>query len=144
MRYSELNVPERQAWWTLGVFGVTLILYLLGIAVFGVHWWLTGIWGLFGLAGFTPLIGRREKREGRVVYDERDRQIELTANTIGFVGFYMLFIIAVMTPFYLLGPNATVSLPTSQLSSAAIFAMIVVFTLRSLVTVTLYRGGRHG
>ncbi len=136
-----MHVQEKQAWFILIVAAATLALLLLSLSVFGVHPAVFGAFGLFGLSGFAALIGRRERKAGLVVMDERDRQIALYATTGAYSVFWLLFVTAAMGPFCVLGPFATVTLQTTTIANIAIPALLVLMVVRSLIIVVLYRRG---
>ena len=62
---------------------------------------------LSGLAGFSPLIFKKDK--GKVILDERDRLIKERAGLGGFTAAYLFVGTACMIPFFVLGPEANVS-----------------------------------
>ena len=63
--------------------------------------------GIVGLAGFSPLIFRKDK--GRVTFDERDALIKKNAAHAGFAGAFLFTCFACMIPFFILGPKASIS-----------------------------------
>jgi hypothetical protein len=63
--------------------------------------------GLTGLGGLAPLLFRKD--EGPVAADERDRLFQRRAATAGFATAYMVMGAACMIPFFVLGPNAVIS-----------------------------------
>ena len=138
-----MHVQEKQAWFMLIVMAVTLALWLAVVAVFGFHEATFGVFGLFFLGFFTPLIGHRERKAGMVTMDERDKQIAQAAQRGGFCVFWGLFVCMTMGPFVILGPFATLTLRTSTICLVLAFAMIVICLVRSLIVIVLYRrGGR--
>ena len=62
---------------------------------------------LSGLAGFSPLIFKKDK--GKVIFDERDRLVKERAGLGGFTAAYLFVGMACMIPFFVLGPEANVS-----------------------------------
>ena len=66
-----------------------------------------GCMGICGLAGFSPLIFKKDK--GRVICDERDKKINRIAALAGFGASYLIIGLACMIPFFILGPRASVS-----------------------------------
>ncbi len=139
-----MNVPERQARFTLLIFVLTLMLYLiLGYAI-GFHFGATGAFGLMGLVGFAGLIGRREKRAGKIIYDERDQEIEKSATIAGYSVFWLVLVILAMAPFFILGPDASVTVQTPVFCMLLMGGYILVMGTRALVTVVLYRKANHG
>lgn len=148
-RARALHVQERQAWFTLGVASVALIgyltLYLVVVRGFGLSAEpLFAIFGLFGFTGLQNYFVRRERREGKVALDERDHEIARQANLAAFSVFWVVFVAACMAPFFIKGPNATLTVRTSTLSMTVLVGMLIVFTVRALATVILYRRGAHG
>lgn len=134
-----MNVQERQAWYVLAVFGVALATYLAVACFLGFHPWVLGVFGLFGLAGFAPLIGRRERLAGKVVMDERDTDIAIKASLAAYSVFWVCFVTVCMAPFFTKGPHATLTIPTTLPPLLLTGGMALVFTVRSLVVIALYR-----
>jgi cation transporter-like permease len=95
--------------------------------------------GITGALGATGLIGHRERKRGKVVADERDREIAQTSLAIAFAAFWVLFLIAAVVPMLVLGPRATVH--TTSLTAVAWASICFVFVVRSAVTVIMYRRG---
>jgi len=62
---------------------------------------------LSGLAGLSPLIFKKDK--GKVIFDERDRLVKERAGLGGFTAAYLFVGMACMIPFFVLGPEANVS-----------------------------------
>ena len=136
-----MNVLERQARFMLWVIIITALLYL------GVVPWVGfqkafAMFGFFGFAGFTPLIGRKERKSGKIIMDERDREIERIATLAGYSVFWVFFVAAAMTPFFMYGPNAKMTIDTGLPCDILFIAMALIFFVRSLVIVMLYRKGR--
>jgi hypothetical protein len=63
--------------------------------------------GISGLAGFAGLIYKKD--EDQVVCDERDVEINRRAALAGFGTAYLVMGLACMLPFFVLGPNGTLS-----------------------------------
>jgi uncharacterized membrane protein len=144
-----MNVQEKQAWYILALFALTFAAFAALTALSfaktgGFHWAVTGAFGLFGLAGLTPLVGRKERREGKVVMDERDEEIGRKATLAGYGVFWMAFVVAGMLPFFIKGPDGQVTLPSEAFPIAIVTGMMIVFTVRSLVIVILYRRDARG
>ena len=112
-----MSVAEKQAWFILIVFAVTMALFGGSILIFGWHEGLLGILGLYGLTGGVVLIGRSEKKSGKIIWDERDVAIERTANLIGYSIFWVILVIATMMPFFIHGAEHIVSIRAGSLSS---------------------------
>jgi hypothetical protein len=139
-----MTVQERQAWFTLSIFGLSLIVYLILVSIFGFRESAMGAFGITGFAGFTPLIGRKERRQGKVQMDERDNEIGKAASLAGFAVVWVYFVAVCMLPFFIKGPNATITIPVIVPTQVLLVAWIIVSTLRSLVVVAMYRRGIRG
>lgn len=139
-----MNVQEKQAWFTLAIFAITLVLYGSLVSVVGFRMFALSAFGFSGFAAFAALIGRRERKAGRVVMDERDEEIARMATLAGYSGFWLVFVATLMAPFFVLGPNGVVNIPVGLLCMLPILAMIIVWTVRSLAVVIAYRWGDHG
>jgi hypothetical protein len=135
-----MNVNEKRAWFILVVFGATLILYL------GLMSWLgpypaCGAFGMCGLGGFAPLIGNRDRKLGKVDCDERDNQIGKTAAGAAFSIFWLIFVAGMMSPFFVLGSDETITVRTITFPMLLGAASIIVFSIHSIVTIVMYRRG---
>ncbi|MCX7014528.1 MAG: hypothetical protein NTW86_18590 [Candidatus Sumerlaeota bacterium] len=138
------HVQERQARYMLWVIGLTALCYAILGALVGFGGPTPATFGLFGLGGFAGLIGRRERRQGKVFMDERDKEIARAATLAAFSVFWVCFVLACMTPIFVLGPNGVLTMPVTLLCDAVFVALPLVFGVRSLVIVILYRRGRDG
>ena len=134
-----MSVLERQSWYVLGVLAVVLVAYLAVGAVLGFRPGSSGMLGFLGLIGLTPLIGRRERRSGRVVTDERDADIARRASLAAYGVFWLCFVAVCMAPFFVRGPHASVTVSTTLPPRLAMAGMALVFGVRSLAVVLLYR-----
>ncbi len=90
--------------------------------------------GLSGLAGFAPLVFRKE--EGPVAADERDQLFHRRAALAGFTGAYLFVGAACMIPFFALGPDASISIV--WLPQIFIGAGIVHFFAHSVAILSQY------
>jgi hypothetical protein len=132
-------VQERQAWYTLGIFAATGIAFAAAVALLGLREQAFAALALFGLSGFAPLIGRAEKRAGKVIMDERDRAIERAAGLAGFGAVWLCYVLTCIGSWAILGNSATI--PVRVLPLSVFVAMVIVFTTRAAVIVILYRRG---
>jgi hypothetical protein len=80
---------QKQAWYTLAVVGVTVIV-VAALAPLGRG--ALGGCGILGLTGLGPLFYR--KKGGRVLTDERDVMIQRRAVVIAYTVFWLVFIAA--------------------------------------------------
>lgn len=142
VRNRSLSIQERQAWlilWSFGLAGVGFVILDLLLRLprmAGID-----IAGLLTLVAVSSWIGRRERREGKPVADERDQEITRRADLIGYAVFWMAFIVACTAPLLLKGPRSTVTLPTGLLILLVYDGFAIMMVVRSLVVVTLYRRG---
>lgn len=136
-----MHVQERQAWFTLVWTAVPLALFLVLGAIFAFHEATIAVFSLVALTAFAPLIGRKERKAGRVTTDERDLQIGKRAALASFAAFWLLFVGGANAPLLVLGPRATVSLRTTDISAVVFPAVCVVYLVRSLVIIVSYRRG---
>ena len=120
-----------------------LVYGALGLAV-GFHTWTLGTLALLGFAGLAPLIGVRDRRRGTIIYDERDLLIQRRAGNAAFVILWLVFVAGMMAPFFLKGPEATITVPVAGLALAVCGATVLLYTVHSVAIVLQYRSGRHG
>ncbi len=138
-----MSVQEKQAWFILAVLGVTGLVYgSLGLAV-GFHTWTSGTLGLLGFVGVAPLIGLRDRRRGKIIYDERDLLIQRRAGNAALGILWLAFVAGMMAPFFLKGPEATITVPVAGLALVVCGAAVLFYTVQSLAIVIQYRTGRH-
>lgn len=86
---------------------------------------------LSGLAGFSPLIFKKDK--GKVILDERDRLIKERAGLGGFTAAFLFVGMACMIPFFILGPDRAISvtwLPNifigAGISHAFVYSLVIL------------------
>lgn len=138
-RDRSLHVQQRQSRFTLFVFMISLIDYVILAGLLRYPWEPSiCVFGLFGFVGFTPLIGRAESRQGKIIMDERDRQIGMTATAAGFATFWVGLCLAWAICFGILGPNSTVSIEVEGLGLVLLAGWLVIGSVRAFVTLFLY------
>ena len=93
-----------------------------------------GFIGICGLAGFSPLLYKKES--GSVSFDERDVAIRKKASLRAYTIFWVLFVLAVMIPFAVLGPDGQVSV--KYLAGMVFGGMLTVILVQSIVTLEEY------
>jgi len=97
--------------------------------------------GIAGLGGLAPLIFRKDK--GKVRCDERDKLINRRAALAGFGSSYLLVGLVCMIPFFVLGPEANISVV--WLPMIFVIACIGCFFGHSVAVLIQYgRGSKDG
>ena len=130
-----MNAEQKRAW--LGVVtGIACVVGYVALIPFLGPVAATGAFGLYGLNGIAPLIGRKQRA------DERDRSIERRATLGGAMASYMAFIFGCMGTWFV----AFAWLGKEQISvhllwTITLLGWIVFYTVRSVVVLVLY--GRH-
>ncbi len=131
---------QKYAWFNLAVAGVAVVVYLVLVPIIGPEAAL-GAFGVCGLWGFGGAF-LREKSPAKVVWDERERMIWARSTRAGFAAFWGVFVIAAMAPFFVLGPEGSISVKI--LPWYVLFGMFTVWVVKSLVILLLSRrGGAH-
>ena len=139
-----MSVPEKQAWFILMVFAVTMVLFGGSTLIFGRQEGMLGILGFYGLTGGVVLIGRSVKKDGKIIRDERDVAIERTADLIGYSFFWIILVITTMMPFFIYGAEHVVSVRAGSLTFTIFIALMIVYTIRSVAVIIQYRRASHG
>jgi hypothetical protein len=93
-----------------------------------------GFIGIMGLSALAPLLFKKDK--DKVKLDERDLLIRNKATMAAYCGFWPVFVIAAMVPFFIYGPDGTVSV--KYLCSMVFGGMFIVILVQSLVTLQEY------
>jgi len=137
-----MNRAQKIAWFSLIMvtlaFGLSLI--SVGVLYFGCGLPLGraaggfGFIGIMGLSALAPLLFKKDK--GKVELDERDLLIRNKATMAAYCGFWPLFVIAAMVPFFIYGPDGMVSV--KYLCSMVFGGMFIVILVHSLVTLQEY------
>lgn len=139
---GSMHNAEKQAWFTLAVLA-TVTLFAIGLILIRGGGWMptSGALGLLGLLGLVPFFGRKERRAGKVLEDERDREIARTAANAGYAACWVLLVLALLTPMILKGAGATLALRADHLPFLICPAWMVVIGVRAGVTLVLHRRG---
>ena len=130
-----MNAEQKRAW--LGVAtGIACVVGYVALVPFLGPMAATGAFGLYGINGIAPLIGRKERA------DERDKSIARRATLGGAMASYMAFILGCMGTWFV----AFVCLGKEQvlvhlLGTITFVGGIVFYFVRSVVVLLLY--GRH-
>jgi hypothetical protein len=93
-----------------------------------------GFIGICGLMGLSPLLYKKER--DKVRFDERDLMILRNASLVAYSIFWVLFVLAAMIPFFVLGPKGMV--PVEYLAAMVFGGMIIVFLVQSVITLGAY------
>ena len=139
-----MNRHQKIAWFTLIMLALALFLSLIAVGVLHLGYGLPmhravggfGFIGVIGFCGLAPLIFRKGKQDK---LDERDllilRKVKLTA----YWCFWPVFVLAAMAPFFIYGPDGTVSV--KYLCWMVFGGMFFVMLMEALVTLEEYGWG---
>ena len=141
-----MNRWQKIAWYNIIVILVTFGITGISIGVLAIKYGFPkalgglGALGLLGLLGLSVVFFRKEK--AHVDFDERDQLIFYRATQITFALFWLLFTAICMVPWFIIGPNKTIS--SNALPIILFVTSIPLIFLQSLVTLILYgRGGKE-
>lgn len=137
-----MNRWQKIARFTLVMLGLALVLSLIAVSVayFGFGLPLRraaggfGFIGVMGFSGLAPLIFKKGKEDMK--FDERDLLIKRKAMLAAYYGFWPLFVLAAMAPFFVCGPDGTV--PVIYLCWMVFGGMFVVMLVQAIVTLEEY------
>ena len=137
-----MNREQKIAWFSLIMVMLALGLSLIAVAVLHLSYGLpmrraSGGLGFIGIMGFSalgPLLFKQER--DKVKMDERDLLIKNKATMAAYCGFWPVFVIAAMAPFFIYGPSGMVSV--KYLCWMVFGGMFVVILVQSLVTLQEY------
>jgi hypothetical protein len=137
-----MNRFQKIAWFNLIVISLALGLSITAFAIF--HFVLGlpvnraasgfAFIGIMGFSGLSPILFRKDK--SKVQYDERDTAIQRKSVIIAYSIFWVLFVAAAMIPWFIIGPNGTIT--TNYLPWMAFGGMFTVMLLQSIVTLNEY------
>jgi hypothetical protein len=102
-------------------------------AVFAGSWW---IWQFLSVAIFS-------KKKKKVIFDERDFIIRKKAALAGYLGLWLYFVLACITPWWVVGPNKNIStniLPLILIGGIIFFHII----LNLAILIQYWSGGKGG
>lgn len=94
---------------------------------------------MFVFYGILPFIIMRKGKKVEIVADERDNSINKKASTLGFVSFWVFFSAVVTVILFKNGTSGMI--PAFLLLYILFGGMIVIYTVRAVVTLILYRLG---
>jgi hypothetical protein len=141
-RARVMNRWQKIAWFTLIVIGLALGLSLAAVSVayfgFGLPMRRAaggfGFMGVIGFLGLTPLLFKEKK--GKVEIDERDLLIQKKASLAAYSTFWVLFVLAAMVPWFIIGPKGTITV--NYLPWMIFGGMFVVMLVQAIVTLKQY------
>ena len=141
-----MNRWQKAAWYNIVVISVAFSLAGISVGVLATKYGFPKALGGLGLLGFLGLLGLSgvlfRKEKSHVDFDERDRLIFYRATQITFALLWPLFTAVCMVPFFIIGPNKTIS--SNVLPIILLVTSIPLILLHSLVTLILYgRGGKE-
>ncbi len=137
-----MNKWQKEARFTLIVVGLALALSLtaVGVAYFGFGWPLRraaagfAFMALMGLSRVNPSMFRIKSKKPPL--DERDLLIKRKAMIAAYWGFWPIFVLMAMAPFFVYGPDGKV--PVTYLCWMVFVGMFVVVTLYSIAILNEY------
>ena len=133
-----MNRAQKIAWFSLIMLTLSLGLSLIAVSVLYFGFGLPmrraaggfGFFGIMGLSALAPVLFKKDK--GKVELDERDLLIKNKAMLAAYWGFWPIFVIAAMVPFFIYGPVGVVSV--KYLCGMVFGGMFIVILVQSLVT----------
>jgi hypothetical protein len=137
-----MNKWQKEARFTLILMGISLALSLTTVGilrlVFGFDWYSAtaglGFMSLMGFSRIDPSMFRLKSKKPPL--DERDLLIKRKAMLAAYWGFWPIFVIMAMAPFFIYGPEGKVGV--LYLAWMVFVGMFVVFTLYSIEILNEY------
>lgn len=130
-----MNAEQKRAWFVVMIAGATCVGFVVLGTILGFRLAPAAL-GIFGLAGFTGLIGRGEKA------DERDTSIARRATLAGAMASYGAFILGCMGVWFVaFAWHRQEQVSVHVLGIISCMGMAVLFTARSVAVLVYY--GRH-
>jgi len=122
--------------------GLALLLSLVAVSV--AYFWFGlpirravggfGFIGVLGFAALAPVLFKKEK--GKIELDERDLLIKKKAMLAAYSSFWVLFVLATMIPWFIIGPKGTITV--NYLPWMVFGGMFVVTAVQAIVTLEQY------
>ncbi len=141
-RINVMNRAQKMARFNLIVILTALVLSTIAVSFlyFVVGFPMRSAVGGFGFIGFCGLMGLSpflyRKGSDKVNFDERDLMIMRIASLVAYSIFWILFVLAAMIPFFVLGPKGMVSV--KYLAAMVFGGMIIVVLVQSVITLGEY------
>ena len=135
-----MNSEQKTAWFIIVTFCLAVVATGLLVPLLGFQ----SAWaalGLMGISGLSPILFRKEKKDGEVQYDERDRAILHKATTAGGMSSYLVFVALCMIPWFVFRWQGIEEISIEYLPFAVICGCITLFVVRAATIIVLYRRG---
>ena len=137
-----MSREQKFAWYMLAVFGLTAVCVVVVWAFAGAVFAPAAL-GVFGLGGLAPLLFRKGRDAPGP--DERDRMIAEKATLRGAIGSYGGTVLICTAIWCVQHAQGKETIHIQALMFIPICAMVLLFTIRSIVLLTLYaRGAADG
>ena len=137
-----MHPQQKESVSVLAVFCAVSAVFAVASKFFPVHVALS-VFGLTGVVGLSPLIFYR-KRAGRVLMDERDKQISSIAGHVAGGCLWVSIVAASMILLVRNGFSGDVCMPVIWLSYAVVAGTMMICAARSITILVLYRRGVPG
>ena len=143
-----MNRIQKMAWWMAICISAGVIPAAIAIAILhftnGMPWSTARVGlkflGIAGFGGLGPLIFKKDP--DKTTCDERERFIYIKANLAGLVAACLITGLACMLPFFILGPDAMISV--GRLPDIFLAVTFTFFFIQSVAILVQYgRGGSH-
>ena len=143
-----MNRIQKMAWWMAICISAGVIPAAIAIAILhftnGMPWSTARVGlkflGIAGFGGLGPLIFKKDP--DKATCDERERFIYIKANLAGLVAACLITGLACMLPFFILGPDAMISV--GRLPDIFLAVTFTFFFIQSVAILVQYgRGGSH-
>ncbi|MHC4927551.1 MAG: hypothetical protein ACYTER_09555 [Planctomycetota bacterium] len=135
-----MNRTQKMAWMTVVCVGTGFLLSTIAVTIlyykqgFPCAWAGLGLLGLSGFSGLAPAVFKKEK--GAVIFDERDRMIQLHSAKSGFAASYLVFGALSMGIWIINGPDSLINVNT--LPQIWLIGFITAFFVQAMTTLILY------
>jgi hypothetical protein len=132
-----MSTGQKQAWFTLAIVGLCLVVVLACTPLIGFRGAQGGL-GFLGLWGLGPILFR--KIPGVVFWDERDGQIQIRSLVIAYSVFWVVFVMACLVASFSYGGLGG-AVPVLLVGISPFYGMILVLGVSSIASLLQYRWG---
>ena len=133
-----MTPSENWAIWTLGVIALTITAFFTLVAVLKSVSASQAAFALLALMAFHP---RSRRKITGPEFDEREKEIALSAQRAGFSAVWVAFTAVVVTIGFVKGWDATLVVPMWKLTSSLWWGTALMLTVQCVATLVLYRRG---